>query len=59
MGNGRGVLLRLAVHHVRSGTGGMTTTDIINRIDELIAECKKAQDDSKAAQRKLDELKGK
>ena len=23
----------------------MTTTDIINRIDELIAECKKAQEE--------------
>ena len=45
MGNGRCVLLRLAVHHVRRWTGGMTTADIINRIDELIAECWKAQED--------------
>ena len=45
MGNGRGVLLRLAVHHVRSGTGPMTTTELIERIDELITECKKSQEE--------------
>ena len=53
MGNGRGVLLRLAVHHVRRWTGPMTTAELIDRIDALIAECWKAQDELR---KKLSEL---
>jgi len=45
MGNGRCVLLRLAVHHVRRWTGPMTTAELIDRIDALIAECWKAQEE--------------
>ena len=37
----------------------MTNAELIEKIDELIAECWNALQDSKAAERKLDELKGK
>ena len=35
----------------------MTTTDIIKRIDELIAECKQAQEEARDAMRALGERK--